>query len=178
MNLATVKAVIAEATKGANIKLSWSRSCKVKKSCTDIITKSVKAVGRIGIDYDNQKVVIEKRENGELPEQSQPIWHGKGEWIAFPYLIRHTVTGQLYLRLYSSTGSAKPQVQFYRNGYACELADVSDVLLASEKNSEHGDCFCCKLEDMTAITWEGATNHNKTEQEKEHSLQLPEPVLA
>lgn len=148
-----VLAVVSEATKGANIKLSWHRACKTKKTCSDAISKEVHAVGRVGINYDNQKAVIEKRENGELPEQSQPIWHGKGEWAIFPYLIRHTVTGQYYLRLYTGTGTAKPSVQFYRNGQAVSFENVAPDLLASEKNSEKGDCFCCKVEDMTGISW-------------------------
>lgn len=167
MNLELVTATVKAATKGANIKLAWHRSCKVKKSCSDVISKSVETVGRVGINYDNQKTVIEKRENGELPEESQPIWSGKGEWAIFPYLIRHTVTGQYYLRLYNGTGDVKPKVQFYRNGIACTLESVSDELLASEKGSGHGDCFCCKIEDMTAIAWTPATSTVKTEQEKE-----------
>jgi len=141
-----------ETKKGVNTRLAWRRSCKVKKSCNDIIEKACIAVGRLGIDYDNQAAVIAKRESGELPEQSQPIWHGKGEWIIFPYLIRHVDTNQLYLRLYSGTSStAKASVQYYRNGQATTFESVENDLLASEKGEKTGDCFWVKLEDMTMI---------------------------
>lgn len=166
MHLPELQQVIENVTKGANIKVSWMRSCKVKKSCKDLIEKSVEAVGRIGINYDNQKVVVEKRENGELPEQSQPIWHGKGEWVIFPYLIRHVDTGKLYLRLYTGTGTAKPKVQYYLNGNPVSLSEVETSLMASEKAEKTGDCFCCKLDDMTAISWEPSINR-ESEKEKE-----------
>lgn len=154
MNEALVVATVKEATKGANINLAWHRPCKTKTSCEDVISKAVTAVGRVGIDYNNMKAVQEKRENGDLPETPQAIWYGKGEFEIFPYLIRHTVTNQKYLRLYNGTGTAKPTRQFYRNGVKCSFESVEMDLLASEKKSDHGDCFCCKIENMTSITWD------------------------
>jgi len=138
--------------KGVNVKLEWRRACKTKKACSDHIEKSVKSVGRLGIDYDNQAAVQAKRESGELPEQSQPIWHGKGEWLIFPYIIRHTVTNQLYLRLYKGTSKTfVPSAQYYRNGEPVSLEDVASDLMASEKREKSGDCFCVKIEDMQSI---------------------------
>lgn len=153
---ANVNALVDEAMntrKGVNIRLSWRRNCKVKKSCQDVIEKATTAVGRIGINYDNMASVQAKRENGELPEESQPIWHGKGEWLIFPYLIRHTVTNELYLRIYHGTSqTAKPTVQFYRNGMPVSKDEIESVLLASEKQDKSAsDCFCVKLNDMTMI---------------------------
>ena len=157
MNKDIVLATVQSATKGANIKLAWTRVCKVKKTCTDVISKSVKTVGRIGIDYDHQQVVQEKRENGDLPMESQPIWHGKGQWVIFPYLLKHVDTGQEYLRLYHGTGNATPHVKFFRNGIETTYADVENDLLSNEKRGEKdGDCFCCKIEDMTEIAWQVA----------------------
>jgi len=153
--LATVNELVEAAMgtrKGVNVRLAWRRDCKVKKSVTDLIEKATVGVGRIGIDYDNQAAVIEKRENGELPEESQPIWHGKGEWVIFPYLIRHTDTNQLYLRLYKGTGNAIPKVQFYRNDEPVSKESLDSELLSSEKSTEKdGDCYCVKIEDMTMI---------------------------
>ncbi len=152
---ATVNELVDEAMstkKGVNIELAWKRNCKVKKSVTDTIEKTVRTVGRLGIDYDNQKTVIAKRENGELPEESQPIWNGKGEWIIFPYLFRHTVTNCLYMRLYNGTSKTFiPSVQFYRNGLPVSFESIQNDLLASEKGEKTGDCFCVKLDDMTMI---------------------------
>ena len=150
-------ATLESATKGANIIVGWTRLCKTKKACEDVITKRVKCVGRVGIDYNKQKAVQEKRDSSELPEQAQPIWHGAGEWEIFPFLIRHVRTGQNYLRLYTSTSKThKPSVEFFRNGIPVTMEEISGDLLASEKKSEKGDCFCCKIEDMTTIEWEPA----------------------
>jgi len=152
---ATVNDLIDEAMmtrKGVNVRLAWRRSCKVKKTVTDFIEKATVAVGRIGIEYDNQAAVIAKRESGELPEESQPIWHGKGEWLIYPYLIKHVDTNQLYLRLYKGTGNAIPKVQFYRNDLPVSKESLDAELLSSEKSTEKdGDCYCVKLEDMTMI---------------------------
>ena len=153
---ASVNTLVDEAMttrKGVNVRLSWKRNCKVKKTCQDLIEKATVAVGRLGIDYNNQASVIEKRENGELPEEAQPIWGGKGAWVIFPYLFRHTVTNKLYMRLYNGTSkTAKPTVQFYRNGDPVSKSELETVLLASEKKtSDPTDCFCVKLDDITMI---------------------------
>jgi len=153
---ATVNDLIDEAMKtrkGVNIRLAWRRNCKVKKNVTDTIEKATVGVGRIGIEYDNQASVIAKRESGELPEETQPIWHGKGEWLIYPYLIRHVDTNQLYLRIYKGTSAtAIPHVQFYRNGEPVTKESLDAELLSSEKSTEKdGDCYCVKLDDMTMI---------------------------
>ncbi len=153
---ATVNDLIDEAMmtkKGVNIRLAWRRNCKVKKNVTDNIEKATVGVGRIGIEYDNQASVIAKRESGELPEETQPIWHGKGEWLIYPYLIRHVDTNQLYLRIYKGTSAtAIPHVQFYRNGEPVTKESLDAELLSSEKSTEKdGDCYCVKLDDMTMI---------------------------
>lgn len=148
MILDQVKKAIEETPKGSNIVVEWVRACKVKKTCTDSITKAVRMVGRIGIDYNNLSAVQTKRENGELPSTPQPLpW---GQWAIFPWLIEHK--DKYYLRLYNGTSSIiKPEVHFFNNGVETTLEAISPVLLASEKDKEHGDCFCCKVEDMTRI---------------------------
>jgi hypothetical protein len=138
--------------KGVNVNLSWERECKVKKSCGDTITKRTETVGRVGIDYNNRAVVQQMRESGDLPSEEQPIWYGKGAWVIFPYLIQHTVTKQLYLRLYQGTDpNYRPTVQYFRNGVPVTREDVEADLLASEKRSDTRLCFCVKIEDMLNI---------------------------
>lgn len=152
MELGTVQSVIENAHKGANIVLEWERQAKTLKACPHAIDKHVRMVGRIGIDYDNQAAVIAKRENGELPEQSQPIWKGAGEWVTFPFLIRHRKTGQLYVRLYNGTSANVPvMVEWKMDGDVVPFETVAPFLLASEKDSDKGDCFCCKVEDILRI---------------------------
>jgi hypothetical protein len=152
---ATINEIIDAAMKtrkGVNVNLSWERSCKVKKSCEDSITKRTDTVGRVGIDYNNQKIVNAMRESGDLPSKEQPIWYGKGVWVIFPYLIQHTVTNQLYLRLYQGTdANYRPTVQYFRNGEPVSRESVENDLLASEKRSDTRLCFCVKIEDMISI---------------------------
>ena len=152
MELGTVQRVVENTPKGANIVLEWKRQVKTFKGCDKAIDKHVRMVGRVGIDYDNQAAVQEKRENGELPAQSQPIWHGAGEWAIFPFLIRHKKTGQMYLRLYNGTSTRVPvKVEWHLDGDVVPYEQVEPFLLASEKDGEKGDCFCCKVEDVLRI---------------------------
>jgi len=178
MQLNIVEATVKSATKGANIILAWTRECKVKKSCSDVVSKSVRAVGRMGIDYDNMAIVKEKRENGELPAESAGLpW---GTWYAFPYLIEHK--GNYYLRLYKGTGTAKAHTTYYRNGIETSFDNVENDLLSSEKGKKTGDCFNVKIADMTLINWEPATpsinrdsikSTNEVEETTEETTEVP-----
>lgn len=152
MQLEQIKDAIVATPKGANIILEWVRPVKTKKSVIDSITKAVRMVGRIGVDYDNQAAVQAKRESGDLPAESQPIWNGKGQWLIFPYLFCHVDTGETYLRLYKGTSTTvHPKVHFFRNGLEVSADSIKDDILASEKAEKDGDCFCCKTENVTRI---------------------------
>ena len=155
MNIEALKAIALRATKGANLRISWCRPVKTKKDCTDVIIKSVQTVGRIGISYDNQKAVKDKRLSGQLPAESQPIWNGAGEWSVYPYIIRHKKTGQNYLRLYrGSNNPENTKVKFYRNGNDVELSEIENDVLASEKRASHdSDCITCRTESITNLSW-------------------------
>lgn len=153
MELATVQNVIANVRKGTNIVLEWQRPVKVKTAFADRdIQKYVRMIGRVGIDYNNQEIVKQKRSEGELPSQEKPIWNGKGEWVIFPYLFRHVDTDEQYVRLYASTSeSIQPVVEWLIDGDVVDFEDVEPMLMASEKNSEKGDCFCCKMNNILRI---------------------------
>ena len=160
MNIKEAREITAEATKGANLSISWERDCKIRKKLkgskepiTDKITKAVDAVCRIGIDYDNIKKVQDKRESGELPTENTGLWFGKGEWVDFPYIVKHKTTGKLYFRMYYGSNSKPGKCQFKKNGVDCSFADVEKYLLASEKTPKDGDCFYVKLEDVKNIAW-------------------------
>ena len=74
-------------------------------------------------------------------------------------MLRHVDTDQHYLRLYTGTGTAKAKTQYYRNGKPVEFAEIEGDLVAKEKRSKDGDCFCCKVEDMTDISWEPSNSN-------------------
>lgn len=152
MELSTIQKVIENTSKGANIICEWQRQVKTLKGCPYAIDKHTRMVGRVGINYDNQAAVIEKRENGDLPLESQPIWKGAGEWLVFPFIIRHKKTGQLYLRLYNGTSTKVPvKVEWLMDGDVVTYENIESYLTAAEKNDDKGDCFCCKVEDIIRI---------------------------
>lgn len=139
------------APKAANIIVEWLRPAKVRKTCVDIIQKHVRMVGRVGLDYDNQKAVIAKRESGDLPAKNAGLpW---GNWEIFPYLIEHK--GAFYLRLYNGTSKTMvPMVEWLLNGTVVPYEVIENELLASEKRDDDGECFCCKVENMLQINGE------------------------
>jgi hypothetical protein len=153
MLLAQVESAITATPKGANIILEWVRDLKTRKGVTDNLTKSVRMVGRVGMDYNHLGAVQEKRESGELPAEPQPLpW---GTWAKFPYLIEHK--GGFYLRLYKGTSEkVHPECHFFRNGVEVSKEEIAPSLLKSELEERDGDCFTCKVENMTKI-------HNENE---------------
>ena len=160
--------------KGCNIILGWSRPAKTFKGVSDVITKQVQMAGRIGIEYDNQKTVIEKRENGALPTENAGLpW---GVWETYPYLIAHK--GQKYLRLYKSTNAkAKASVTWFKNGLEVTKEEIAPLLLASEFNESKGDCFTVKIEDLTRLDIElidfGAESEKTEIAAEEQTAEVP-----
>lgn len=160
MQLEQIKQAVETAPKGANIVMEWLRPLKTNKAgkaSNALLTKSVRMVGRIGIDYNNQQAVQDKRESGELPAELQPIWNGKGQWEQFPFLIRHVETGQRYLRLYRGTSDkVKPEVHFFMNGVEVAKETIAPLVLKSETESDHSDdlALTVKIEDLTRLNQE------------------------
>ena len=72
------------------------RALKVKKGAPEIIKESRMTV-RLGVDYDNQQIVQDKRDDGRLPEDNQGLI-GR-EWLIFPYLMRSVKSGKYLLRV-------------------------------------------------------------------------------
>lgn len=154
MNREAFDKAIAETPKGANIILEWRRPAKTYKTVKDIVEKATHMVGRIGIDYNNIATVQEKRENGDLPATPQPIWKGKGEWVTFPYLIRHVDKGDLYGRFYFGTSKyfTNTIVVWYLNGEEVPYEKVLPLLTADErKDDPPGETFTVRLEHILRI---------------------------
>ena len=148
MKLEQVQEVIESTPKGANIVLEWERSCSTLKGVNAVITKQVRMIGRIGIEYDNQVAVHNKRESGELPAANAGLpW---GQWAIYPWLIEHN--GEHYLRLYVGTSkTVHPAVTFLMDGKEVDKELVQALLLAKEKQESKGDCFTCKLSNLTRV---------------------------
>jgi hypothetical protein len=149
--LDSVIAVLTSAPKGANVILEWSRPVKTKKAYSAMnIVKHVRMVGRVGIEYDNMKAVQEKRASGELPAENAGSWFYHDDTC--PGLIRHKRTDAPYVQLFVGTSAkVKPNVSFTVDGIPATMEDIESFILASEKRSEKGETFICKVENMTRI---------------------------
>ena len=139
--------------RGQFVSMTTSRPAKVLKG-REPITKVSTFVCRVGCDYDNLRSVQDKREAGELPAVNAGLpW---GEWLAFPYIIRHK--GQHYFRCTSVTGNANcvPKVVWMRDGKVVAKDDILNDLAASEKGAhDERDVFNVKVESILTITVAG-----------------------
>ena len=154
MNLSQVRQAIKDTRKGCNIIVEWTRPCETRKGISAVITKSVRMVGRMGIEYDNQNEVQEKREEGTLPAVNAGLpW---GQWSEYPWLIENK--GKFYLRLYNGTSAiTSPKATFFIDGVETTKGAIIPYLLASELREKEGDCFTCTIENITRLHHESVT---------------------
>lgn len=136
---------ILKTRKGQNLSVVIGKQLKTYKKIKDVsvmgrneiihygdapvVEKVTSIVIRGGIEYDNQQVVQEGRENGTLPEENAGLpW---GEWAEYPFHISHK--GSDYVRFYTASGlSFEPKVEYYLNGELTTKAVVEPLCLASE----------------------------------------------
>ena len=149
--LEQVVSVLNETPNGANIILEWERPVETLKAHSDLnIRKHVRMVGRKGIDYDNMKAVIEKRENGELPSTNQGNWFVHDPDVKG--LVRHKSKGTPYVQLFVGTSTkTHPESYFLLDGQKVELEEIAPFIKANEKKTEKGETFICKIENMIRI---------------------------
>jgi hypothetical protein len=114
------------------------------------VEKVTSIVVRGGIEYDNQKVVIEGREDGTLPSENAGLpW---GQWAEYPFHIEHKGTD--YVRFYSASGiSFEPKVEYYLNGILVDKSQIQPLCLASEfpNRQEAPLAMTVKAENVKAI---------------------------
>jgi len=138
------------AKKGQFGRMTWEKKLKTYKGVSDVITKQTTMSMRAGIDYNNLKVVQEKRENGQLPAIPQSLpW---GNWIPGfePYLIEHK--GNYYARVYPNANGTIKTI-YKLNGSVIDLDSIRHMLLASELPSEGNkpDCITVTLANITEL---------------------------
>lgn len=118
----------------------WVRPLKTRKGVTATVTKTVRCVGRLGVEHDARAKVIEARESGLLPATNQGLpW---GEWLIAPYLITHK--GNVYVRIYPVEGRA-PRVMYKIDGKVVSKAEAEALCLASEFGKVDGAIGCMTL---------------------------------
>ena len=128
MEIQTIKNILA-LNKGSNRRAVFQRTLKTRKGVENVVTKVTSIVVRAGIDYDNQKAVMEGRESGDLPAENNGLpW---GEWVEFPFHIQHK--GEDYVRFYAGSGlDFAPKVEFFLDGVSVPKETIVPLCLASE----------------------------------------------
>ena len=166
VKIADIKNILAT-RKGANLSVVIGKQLKTYKKVIDIVPigqneyisygespvveKVTSFVIRGGIEYDNQKVVIEGREDGTLPAENAGLpW---GQWAEYPFHIEHK--GSDYARFYAASGlSFEPKVEYFLNGKPTTKAVIEPLCLASEfrKSDEPMPlCMTIKADNVKAI---------------------------
>ena len=149
VKIADIKNILAT-RKGANLSAIIGKEMKTRKGVDQVVEKLTSIVIRGGIDYDNQALVIEGREDGTLPSENAGLpW---GEWTEFPYHISHKGTD--YVRFYSASGLAlTPKVEYFLDGIMVDKATIQPLCLASEfpNRTEAPLAMTVKAENVKAI---------------------------
>jgi hypothetical protein len=140
--------------KGKFVAMVTSRPMKVRKGCQEILKQS-EYVCRIGIEYDHQKAVIEKRESGELPAENQGLI-GR-EWIVAPVILRSIKSGKYMVRCSPVHNNPynKHSVRYIRNGVEISREDAMKDAYASEfADRESVDAFDVTVDNIVSINSE------------------------
>ena len=161
-----IKSVI-KSHKGQNLSVILGKQLKTRKRILDsamigdneititgeapVVEKVTSIVIRGGVEYDNQKVVMEGRDDGTLPEENAGLpW---GQWVEYPFHIEHK--GSDYARFYAASGlSFEPKVEYYLNGELTTKAIVEPLCLASEFRKSDDPmplCMTIKADNVKAI---------------------------
>ena len=132
--------------KGQFGSVRYARDVKQKKgSPVQNVKKEVLMSIRAGVEYDNLKVVKEKRDSGELPKENAGLPWGK--WVAYPYLIEHK--GEHYARF---TPNGIPQVKYFIEGKEVSRDEALKFALASEISSgEKPDAITINLNNILEL---------------------------
>ncbi len=144
--------------KGQFVGVLWTRPMKTRKGTVAVVTKTVRTVVSVGIDYDNRGEVIEARANGELPAKNAGLPWGK--WIEGleKYVIEHN--GNYYVRMFpvkNADNTPRSCKVVYRiDGVIATKEQVQLLCLASEFSSgEAPKCFTLTATYLQQIKFAG-----------------------
>ena len=139
---------IAKNKKGTFTKVCFERPVKTLKKFGELnITKRTQGSVRFGVEYDNMKSVILKRENGILPKENNGLRYG--EWLLYPYLIEYN--NQIYVRMTLSDGT-KLKSEYYLNNIKVDKESITQYLTSSELTpSKKTDIISVKIENIIDI---------------------------
>lgn len=136
--------------RGQFVSMLTLRECKVRKGQPSVIKESFFNC-RVGVNYDSQQAVIEKREADILPKENAGLPWGK--WLEFPHLIEHEKDGVVgyYFRC-TPVKNNIPKVRFFRDGQEITKQEAQAACLASEfREHQDNDCFTVKVASIKEI---------------------------
>ena len=131
--------------KGQIVTVNARRKMKTRAKVAQVVEKESVFQAQVGVNYDNKKSVIEKRESGELPAENAGLpW---GVWEIFPYVISHN--GKKYFRFSTVKNNFIPSVRYFVDGVETEKSEVIPLCLGSEfAEKDERDCFTFHLGDI------------------------------
>ena len=147
MILARAKRAVESKGKGQFSRVKWEKTLKTRKGVTDKVQKYSEVTASFGIDYDNMKLVQEKRELGILPKENAGLpW---GTWMDENF-IEHK--DNKYLRLYLVPNN-HVKSEYYINGEPASKEECEKLCLASEfrKSTEEPTVFTINVDNIVFI---------------------------
>lgn len=98
---------------GQFVKITYGKECKMRSGVVAQVYKFSEMTLRCGIEYDNVKAVVAKRESGELPAENQGLSWGVYVPGLYPYIIEHK--SSLYFRFFT-VPNTKTESTYVMNG--------------------------------------------------------------
>lgn len=138
------------ANKGQNVYVEWTRDAKTRKDSQVVVTKTVRAQVRYGVNYANMGAIRDGIEAGER-EEVQPLAWGHWRKGYVNRIIDHN--GVEYCRFACGTFANVPRhVSYTLNGKPATFEQVKPHLLASELPSDEKPLvFNLRAETITAV---------------------------
>ena len=114
-----------------------------------ILRKRTSGVFRAGVDFAKLRAVEEGIAEGTRGPVQGLAW---GEWLHFPYIIRHTGKGTIYLRLYPVPNNY-PEVSYTVNGASVDKDTFNSYLTPSDAKGSDEPllCFSVNAENIISI---------------------------
>lgn len=150
MTYEEVKRIVDGSRPGTFLGISWEKEIPIRAGFVGVgpIKKHSSATVRIGVNYDNMKVVQTKRADGTLPPSNQGLpW---GRWIKFPYYIENNDGSKRYLRV-SLDKNNKVESRFSIGGIFVPEQDVLRFVPKSALKSKYDEVLVISMDNIVEI---------------------------
>lgn len=148
MNIENILTTLNSVT-GQHVSVTFQSLPKPSAANKELVLKKITTGAfRAGIDYANLSAVKEGIEKGERGEVQSLPW---GEWVSFPYHIKHK--GKDYVRLYPPVGGfiQTPKIQYFINDQEVDKDTFNSKLTPSAAKSKETECFTVAADNIVSI---------------------------